>query len=119
MFLGIPDTKFDAELLLRVGFLEDYFNRLNNDTKRKWQAYLFAGTKGSIVMYNATLQGGLFNRHNPYVIQGIEPFLLQIKGGIGVAYRAISLNLSQHYLTADFKGGLPHSWGELTFVGRF
>ena len=118
-YLGVPYTKMDLDVLLRLGKLADYFDFFNTSTKHRWQGYFFGGVKSSLVAYNATLQGGLLNTNNPYTLTEIEPVLVDVQYGIGIDYRRVRLKLTQHYLTPEFRGGESHGWGELSFVVRF
>jgi lipid A 3-O-deacylase len=118
-YLGVPYTKLDFNVLLRIGLMVDYFDLFNVNNERVWQAYFFSGVRTSFVGYNATLQGGLLNSSNPYTLDSIEPIMVDLSYGIGFDYRRVSLILSQHYLTPEFDGGDSHGWGELSLVVRF
>jgi hypothetical protein len=119
VYLGIPYTKIEPAVQVRLGLFEDYFNYLNNDPKRKWQAYMITGARASIVAYNATLQGGLFNQSNPYVLEEINHFVGSYNLGLGLSYGNSSFIFSQTFISPEFPGGDPHSWGDLRLVFRF
>ena len=118
-YLGTPYTKLDLEINIRVGQFEDYFNHLNNNRKRRWQAFITTGIKGSAIAYNATIQGGLLNPNNPYVLDDINHWVMDLNVGIGLAYKNTSLSFVQHFITPEFQGGTSHSWGDLQIVLRF
>lgn len=118
-YLGVPYTKLETGILLRMGILEDYFDNLLDNAKREWQAYLSTGIKSSFIAYNGTLQGGLLNSNNPYVLTDIEHVVLDMHLGLNFAYRNTSLGLSQHFITPEFNGGVSHSWGDLRLIIRF
>ena len=119
LYLGLPYTKLETGIMLRLGFFENYFNYLNNNTRRNWQAYLFTGAKASVVAYNATLQGGLLNPYNPYVLDEIEHFVGNYSVGLGLSYGGTNLLFSQTFITPEFHGGDSHSWGELRLIFCF
>ena len=118
-YLGIPYTKLEPSIMIRIGRLENFFNILNNGPNRQWQAYLVTGAKVSLVAYNATLQGGLFNQYNPYVLENISHFVASYHFGLGATYRNTQLLLTQTYTTPEFSGADSHSWGELRLIFRF
>lgn len=119
VFLGSPYTKLEPEVLLRVGLMQDYFNMLNTNPERNWQAYLFGDLKAAYVVYNATLLGGPLNPNNPYELKEIEPFVLNLQIGIGVTYKSYSLIYGQHFITPEFLGAESYMWGELNFKLTF
>ena len=119
VYLGIPYTKLEPSIQLRIGLFENYFNFLNNNAKRNWQVYLVAGARGSIVAYNATLQGGLFNQFNPYVLDQINHFVANYDIGLGLAFKNNKLIFSQTFTTPEFQGADSHSWGELRLIFGF
>lgn len=118
-YLGIPYTKLEPSVLVRIGIFENIFNFLNNSPNKQWQTYLIAGGKASFVGYNATLQGGLFNPYSPYVLEDINHFVANYHFGIGAAYRNTSLSFTQTFTTPEFSGATSHSWGELRLMFRF
>lgn len=118
-YLGVPYTKLEPAILIRAGLFEYYFNQLSNHRYRDWQAYVFLGGRGALVGYNATLQGGLFNQYNPYVLEEIHHLVGSYEIGLGAAYRNTSLVMSQTFSSPEFQGGDKHSWGELKIIFRF
>jgi lipid A 3-O-deacylase len=82
---------------------------------RKIQYYLYGQVLGSVIGYDASLEGGLFNRTSPYVISpsDISRFTFQADYGIVVSYRRIYAEYSQAFLTQEFNTGLNHRWGGL------
>jgi lipid A 3-O-deacylase len=118
-YLGSPYTKLESRVLLRIGLMEDYFNLLNSNPQRNWQVYIYGDFKAAYVAYNATLNGGPLNPNNPYVLTAIEPFILDLEGGVGITYKAYSLTYGQHLITPEFSGADLYMWGELNFMVTF
>lgn len=114
-YLGSPYTKAEVSTILRIGLMEDYFNRMNTDSDKNWQLFLFGEVKGSYVLHNATIQGGLLNSFNTYVRSDLSPFVMDIQIGIGSVYKKYGLNFGQHFLTNEFDAGDSHSWGYFSF----
>ena len=113
--LGTPYTKADLYTMLRLGFMEDYFNRLNTSSQKAWQLYIFGEVKGSYVLHNATIQGGLLNAFNIYIRNDLSPFVMDFQLGVGSVYKNFGLNFGQHFLTKEFDAGNSHSWGYFSF----
>ena len=118
-YLGSPYTKLESHVLLRMGMMEDYFNRLNSNPRNDWQAFVYGDFKAAYIVYNATLEGGPININNPYVLTEIAPFVLDIQLGIGVTYKKYTLSLGQHFITPEFSGADLYMWGELNFMVTF
>ena len=119
IYLGTPYTKGEAKTMLRVGIMEDYFNRLNKSPKSNWQLYLFGEIMGSYVLHNATIQGGLLNSFNTYVRNDLSPVVMDLQIGISSVYNKYGLTLGQHFLTKEFEAGSSHSWGYFSFSINF
>jgi len=119
VYLGSPYTKLEPRVLLRIGLMEDYFNLLNSNSQRNWQVYIYGDIKAAYIAYNATLNGGPINPNNPYVLTEIEPFILDLQGGVGITYKAYSLTYGQHLVTPEFHGAETYMWGELNFMVTF
>ncbi len=81
----------------------------------RWQYGFKGGIGFRFVGYNATLQGGLFNTNNIYTLkpEEIERMVAAIHLGMFVRYRKFGIDLSQHYLSPEFKTGKNHFWGRI------
>ena len=67
----------------------------------------------NFIGYDATMQGGLFDKTSPYTINAgdITPVTFENRFGFVVAYRRIYLEYFQSYLTNEFRTGNYHVWG--------
>jgi len=65
--------------------------------------------------YDATMQGGVFNRSSPYTIaaKDIKRVTLQQNFGVVLNFRKIYLEYFQSLLSPEFSGGKMHRWGGL------
>jgi hypothetical protein len=115
-YLGTPYTKAEVNYLVRIGMLNAYFDRLNLSSQNNWQLFLFGEIKGSYVLHNATIQGGLLNPFNTYVRSDLTPFVMDFQIGIGSVYKKYGINFGQHFLTKEFDAGNSHSWGYFLFT---
>ncbi len=110
---------------IRVGTLNDNINmginfqlgRINPIFKSvlspKLQIYLFSESLVNFIGYNATLQGGMFNRSSPYTFktEDLSRVTLQQNLGIVLKWERIYLEYFQTGLTQEFETGKSHRWG--------
>ena len=116
--VGTLNTFGEAGLLLRLGLMNPYFRNLGTETGRerslgqKLQLYATGQLQGRLVGYNATMQGGLFNRSSPYTLPGrqISRTVGQATTSLVAAYGGVSLRTSAVWITPEFKGSRRHAW---------
>ena len=111
-------TYAGAGLHLRVGHYTPYF--ANPDLPgphgpRRWQCYAEGTLVGRAVGYDATLQGGLFDRSSPYVLAAREVRRAVLHGtaDLVLAHDGLSFTATAAYVGPEFGGGRPHRWGVL------
>ena len=109
-----------AGIKIRTGIMNSFFDA-NIKSAKKFLCYaeLWGQTTG--VAYNATLQGGLFNKQTPYVILNdeMERILFSVGGKIVLNYKKLSLVYSRNWITPEFKKGLKHGWGGIAIKVNF
>ena len=135
-FIGIgaarAGTIYDdigAGVLLRAGWMPAYFESLgigynsNSPTakKNRLKCYVFAKGEAKAVFYNATLQGGMFNKESIYVLpaSSVSRVVCTATTGIVIAYKRFSVEYTKIYISPEFKGGLPHGWGHCAITAYF
>ncbi|MBU2650588.1 MAG: lipid A deacylase LpxR family protein [Bacteroidetes bacterium] len=114
------NLQLDASIL--VGRYEPYFQGMGlhcgrDRTYRHNIQYAFrVQAKGTLVGYDATLQGGLFNKDNPYSLEAddILRFTFAAETGFFFRYRWLELEAGVFYLTPEFKSGKDHKWVHLS-----
>jgi lipid A 3-O-deacylase len=81
--------------------------------KRKAEYYLYGQSQVNFIGYDASMQGGLFNRKSPYTIAGndIKRVTFQADAGIIVNFNKLYLSYTQSILTKEFRTGKYHRWG--------
>jgi hypothetical protein len=99
-----------------LNFMWGNFNNPNENMsfpKKKIQWYLYGRCQPGLVIYDATLQGGMFNKKNPYTIPAnqIKRFTLQGDYGIVMTIKKIYLEYCQSIITKEFQTGKYHRWG--------
>jgi lipid A 3-O-deacylase len=77
------------------------------------ELYFYAQPMLNMVAYDATLQGGLFNRSSPYTLSSREIEHVTVQGNYGLVfqYHGLYLEYFQSILSKEFKTGLIHRWG--------
>lgn len=112
---------------LRAGWFDTYFASPNpaeprgRAGRRRWQAYAEATLTGRLVGYDATLQGGLFNRSSPYVLAAsqVRRTVLHSTGSLVLAHEGLSFTATAAYVGPEFRGARPHRWGALGVARTF
>lgn len=96
-----------------IGWFDDPYS---NQRTRKLSLYFFSQTRANLIGYDATMQGGLFNRKSPYTIASSEIRRLTFQADAGIVINTGHLNFcySQSYLTREFDMGQYHRWGGLS-----
>lgn len=111
--------------LIRIGQFNDYFLNATGlytaSGTHRFQFYATLGTSFRAVLDNSILQGGWFNgTHNYYALPAVElrHFLGLIDFGGVIAYKNAQLSFTQSLQTVQFKSGLDHQWGRISFLFR-
>lgn len=113
--LGTLNTLVGGGFNLLAGRFNKRFKPVNG-TKRKAEYYFFTQSRFNVIGYDATMQGGLFNRKSPYVICAgdINRITYQADAGIIVNFRKLYLSYTQSFLTREFRTGTYHRWGGIS-----
>jgi lipid A 3-O-deacylase len=114
--VGTLYTYARGGLRLRTGRFTPYFADLappGPGAGRRWQCYGEATLTAQAVGYDATLQGGVLNHGNPYVLSAgvIRRAVLRGSGGLVVAHGGLSFTATAVVIGPEFAGGLSHRWG--------
>jgi lipid A 3-O-deacylase len=124
--LGTLYTNISGGFLFRTGLQNPYFVNLGQ-AKRKsnkenhlknTQILFFVTSRGKLVGYDATLQGGLFNKSSEYTLgnSDISRLVYQGSAGLTIVYSGVRLDIEQFILSPEFKDGLWHKWVHLAFT---
>lgn len=117
---GTLYNKAGAGLQLQAGKAEPVFGLAESEQWPKAEYYFFAKTGVSFVAYNALLQGGMFNRDNVFTLKAneIQRVVGNAEAGFHFRYKGMGIELAQHYLSPEYKGGLWHKWGRVSLLVR-
>ncbi len=126
---GQAGTLYDnimAGFYLQLGKANDRYGSLFQTTEhqkpfRQRVRYYFAlDVKNKMIFYDATLEGGMFNRSSVYTMDGSQVkrfvFLGTAKAGLG--FGRYSLVAEQTFLTPEFDGGRHHLWFRIMNIIR-
>ena len=80
--------------------------------KKRIRYYFSFDFSSRFIAYDATLQGGIFNKGSVYRISRsrIEPLVFTGSAGIGLGIGRFSLEANQVYISPEFKDGKSHLW---------
>ncbi|SMB81838.1 conserved hypothetical protein-like [Hymenobacter roseosalivarius DSM 11622] len=125
--VGTLNTLAATGLLVRVGKMNPYFNNLGVSSAagraggQKFQIYAQSRLEGRVVGYNATMQGGMLNRQNPYTLKAsqLKRGVVQGSGGLVLAYGGVRFEPSATWVSPEFRGGRTHRWFQFDFWGAF
>lgn len=89
----------------------------SNQNKKKIQLYLYAQPLVSAIAFDATLQGGVFNKNSPYTIgsKNIERFTSQLNYGLVLKTRKLYFEYSRSAISREFESRSSAKWGGLRF----
>ncbi len=112
-----------AGLYARAGIAEPYFSSLGNRAhtgRGKFKIWLHASAQARLVVYNATLQGGVFSQ-SIYTLPAatVSRLVFNGEGGISLAFMRVRITYSRFYITPEFRQGVDHGWGRCIIALSF
>ena len=110
--MGTLHTDFSGGIWYRLDMGQDYFERLGPRTNNKFNLYFQMEGTGRFVIYDATLQGGLFNKTSPYIIpaSSVNRMVADINMSLVFEIRGHQLGLHQHIISPRFSESTWHGW---------
>lgn len=124
--LGTLFNKLNSGLYFRTGSFIPVFRgpaTIFGPTTKKstLQYWFFVSGETNMVFYDATLQGGIFNKSNPYIIQSedINRFVVNISVGFAMYYKKVGIELQNFYLSPEFKNAYDFRWGRIKLIFQF
>ena len=109
----------------RIGRLNNQFFGLNLDNKkyknRDFQLYLFGGARATLVLYNATLMGGIIapKDFEEFKFNEIKHVVGHLDGGLRLNYKFLGVEGKVAWKTPEFQNGEQHGWGTISLYFRF
>lgn len=104
---------------MRIGYMENYFKPAH--FSKHIQLYAFISSEARAVGYNATMQGGMFQKKNVYVLESNEISRALVRSSLGAVftYKKISLEYTKTYESPEFEHALAHGWGHCNITVYF
>jgi lipid A 3-O-deacylase len=107
-----------AGALVRIGHANDLYSSLFQTTaheksfRKRVRYYIGVDLKEKMIIYDATLQGGMFNRESIYTLRAdqVKRFVFTGTVLLGLGLGRYSLEAEQVYLSPEFDGGRCHFW---------
>jgi len=115
---GLPYTCANVGMQTRIGLIDLLPKDFEFISSKKWQFFLTLSAEGSVVAYNATLQGGMFSE-SIYTLNSINTFVGYSNVGLTLIYKKFKMEYVQHFNSPEFTGAEYHSWGYLLFKVGF
>lgn len=109
-----------AGMFFRTGYFTPVYKGIPLSENKKLHYWFFVKSNLKGVMYNATLQGGMFN-DSPYTIakNDINRLVFTASAGLAFYYNSLGLELENFYQTPEFKGAMSFKWGRINLILRF
>ena len=121
--IGTLQTKASAGLSLMAGNFTNPYGAAakNKNISKGFRYFIFLKPQINVIGYDATLQGGIFNKSTPYTIANsdIQRATFQFNYGAVITFGNVTLEYAQTYLTKEFATGKFHKWGGFKVGVRF
>ena len=113
--VGTLNNNLAAGFVVMAGSFNPRYVAINKNTRKK-EIYFYLQNKVNTVAYDASLQGGLFNKNSPYTIPNndIKRITFQADAGVVVNLRKLYLSYTQSFITKEFATGSNHRWGGIS-----
>ena len=112
--VGTHNNKLSGGINFMAGRFTKKFLPVTN--KKKVEFYLYAQSKLSLIGYDASLQGGIFNRKSVYTISAVDinRVTVQTDAGMILNLKKFFLSYSRSFLSKEFITGKSHRWGGIS-----
>lgn len=115
--LGTVNTDISVSTTVRLGWMDSYFSSYAPKRNSGFNTWLEFGLNAKLVIYNAYLQGGAFNRTSPYVKEASEINRLvgAFEARYYLQYNKHRLIFEAYKLSPEFNYSLWHNWGRVSY----
>lgn len=113
---GTLNTSADAGIRMVCGNFESVFDPATFAKSPNIKFNVFFKSNLKAVGWNSLLQGGVFNKNNIFTLRGDEVCRLVADAQIGMQfkYKKVGVEMAQHFISPEYKGGMWHKWGRLS-----
>lgn len=112
---GTPYTNLNGGFQVYFGQIGPYPDAFFTKEHADFQIYGFTKAETKWVLYNATLQGGLFNEDPSAIYASPNSLVFQLQIGMSARYKRFTMELGQNLITPEFPGAKIHKWGYVRF----
>ena len=116
---GNPFTSVSTGSELIWGTIDKFNSCLGFDDVKNIRFEFSCGFFAKYVFYDATIQGGLFNKKNIHVLDELIPLQAEMTCGFRTVLKNIRLEFKHYYISPEFDKGRCHKWSELNFLLKF
>jgi hypothetical protein len=115
--LGTLFTNASLGFNTTIGIVNSPFT----NSEKGFAVYFYAQPTVSVIGYDATLQGGVFNNKSPYTIDSsdIERFTAQLDYGLVLQTRTLYIEFSRSLITREISTLNSAAWGGMKFGFTF
>lgn len=117
--LGVPRTQAMVGMQVRTGYFVPYFRGPETLGVETWQFWGFSEINLHVVNYNAVLQGGFFNKNNPYTLDNVNRTFWHLRYGAAFVFKKFGIKYAVDINSPTFTTALWHHWSEITFILAF
>ncbi len=120
--IGTVHNNLGGGFNLRLGrfipILDNQWVGNNPSEPSKIKFWFFTKVNLNFVLYNATLQGGLFNTQSKYTLAGsqINRAIINASAGLAFYYGHFGLELENFYISPEFKGAYDFRYGRINII---
>ncbi|MCX2574610.1 lipid A deacylase LpxR family protein [Pedobacter sandarakinus] len=126
--LGTTLSGLGASVLFRAGRLNQLFNSAYNNAiignaktakLNQSEFFFYAKPQLNVVVYDATIQGSLFNNDSP-VTFGVKPIVFEQQFGVNYSSNRFTIDFNVIFKTREVKSAaVPQNYGSLSLFYRF
>lgn len=111
--IGTLSDKLQTGFTLTLGRFHSPFSISKDKNLSDFQIYAYSQPLVNFIGYDASLQGGIFNRNSPYILKPneINRITFQNSFGIVASFWKLHAEYYRTFLTKEFKSGKEHLWG--------
>jgi hypothetical protein len=110
--IGTLHTDITGGIWFRLEIGQEYFERLGPSKDNPYNIYFQMEGSGRFVIYDATLQGGLFNKTSPYVIpaESVSRLVGNVNMSMVIEILRHQIRIYQHLNSPRFTASSMHGW---------
>lgn len=111
--IGTHTDRIKTGINFMLGRFHNPYLPVNKSEKKTFNYHLYGQLLTGFTAYDATLQGGIFNRNSPYTIAAKDITRLTLQGDFGISlnFKKLYLEYTQSFITKEFKTGYLHRYG--------